>query len=61
WTDAVGIATLNSVASKRVPQWLNGLYEYQVEPISCLLNQEHVLLFVGTGSGKAALFIIPLI
>jgi ATP-dependent helicase YprA (DUF1998 family) len=61
WTDAVGLETLNLVVSRCASQWPNGLYEYQVGPISCLLNREHVLFFTGTGSGKAALFIVPLL
>ncbi|KAF5345640.1 hypothetical protein D9758_015140 [Tetrapyrgos nigripes] len=61
WTDPSGKETLKLVVSRCIPQWTNGLHEYQVGPISMVLNKEHVLLFTGTGSGKAALFFVPLI
>ncbi|KAF5366170.1 hypothetical protein D9758_005757 [Tetrapyrgos nigripes] len=61
WTDASGLEALKLVVSRCIPQWPNGLHDYQVVPLSLVLNQEHVLFFTGTGSGKAALFMIPLI
>jgi ATP-dependent helicase YprA (DUF1998 family) len=61
WTSLNGIETLNRVVSRCIPQWSNGLHEHQAPPISRVLNKEHVLLFTGTGSGKSALFIVPLI
>ncbi|THU94232.1 hypothetical protein K435DRAFT_860768 [Dendrothele bispora CBS 962.96] len=61
WTDSIGLETIKQVVSRRIPQWPNGLREHQEAPISMVLNKEHLLLFTGTGSGKSAIFYIPLI
>ncbi|KAF5332390.1 hypothetical protein D9758_017364 [Tetrapyrgos nigripes] len=61
WTDPIALETLNSVVSLCIPQWPSGLRQHQAAPILNVLSNEHVLLFTGTGSGKSALFTVPLI
>ncbi|THU75179.1 hypothetical protein K435DRAFT_881435 [Dendrothele bispora CBS 962.96] len=61
WTDSLGANTLNQAVSRCVPKWTNGLHDYQVEPLQLVLNQEDLIFISGTGCGKAALFIIPLV
>ncbi|KAK1235388.1 hypothetical protein PQX77_001395 [Marasmius sp. AFHP31] len=61
WSDSVGLETIKKVVTRHIPQWPNGLYQYQLDTISKILNREHVLFVSGTGSGKAALFMVPLL
>ncbi|THU92869.1 hypothetical protein K435DRAFT_671281 [Dendrothele bispora CBS 962.96] len=61
WTDSLGADALKQVVSRCVPQWTNGLHNYQVEPLQLVLNQEDLIFVSGTGCGKVALFIIPLV
>ncbi|THU91092.1 hypothetical protein K435DRAFT_560600, partial [Dendrothele bispora CBS 962.96] len=44
-----------------VPQWQNRLFDYQLETILLVLDQEDLLFFSNTGCGKVALFITSLL
>ncbi|KAF5338311.1 hypothetical protein D9758_015764 [Tetrapyrgos nigripes] len=61
WTDSEGLNTLKSVISQQVPQWPNGLRDYQLENIPRVLSGENLLLFAATGKGKSSMYIIPLL
>ncbi|KAK1235737.1 hypothetical protein PQX77_001025 [Marasmius sp. AFHP31] len=61
WTDSDGLQIIQDVVTRCIPQWPNGLFEYQLKTISKILEGESVILFAGTGGGKAALFTIPLV
>ncbi|KAF5346332.1 hypothetical protein D9758_011519 [Tetrapyrgos nigripes] len=61
WTDSEGLNALKSVISRRVPQWPNGLRDYQLENIPRVLSGENLLLFAATGEGKSSMYIIPLL
>ncbi|THU98576.1 hypothetical protein K435DRAFT_660544 [Dendrothele bispora CBS 962.96] len=61
WTDSLGADTLEQVVLRCITHCTNGLHGYQVEPLQLVLNQEDLIFISGTGCGKAALFIIPLI
>ncbi|KAJ8094141.1 hypothetical protein PM082_023349 [Marasmius tenuissimus] len=61
WLDSAGLETIKKVVARCIPQWPNGLYDYQLDTMAKVLNREHVLFISGTGSGKAALFMVPLL
>ncbi|KAJ8091931.1 hypothetical protein PM082_024165 [Marasmius tenuissimus] len=61
WSDSTGLGAIKTVVAHRIPQWSQGLFDYQLETISRILDRESVILSAGTGGGKAALFIIPLL
>ncbi|THU94697.1 P-loop containing nucleoside triphosphate hydrolase protein [Dendrothele bispora CBS 962.96] len=61
WTDSLGADTLKQIVSRRVLQWTNGLHDYQVEPLQIVLDQQDLLFISGTGCGKSAFFIIPIV
>ncbi|KAL0566094.1 hypothetical protein V5O48_015923 [Marasmius crinis-equi] len=61
WTDSISLEAIKTVVASRIPQWPQGLFDYQLETISRILDKESVILFAGTGGGKAALFTVPLV
>ncbi|KAK1223506.1 hypothetical protein PQX77_013633, partial [Marasmius sp. AFHP31] len=61
WQDPIGLDTIKKVTARCIPEWPNGLYDYQLDPISKILNRESVFFVSGTGRGKAALFMVPLV
>jgi superfamily II DNA/RNA helicase len=61
WTDTEGINTLKKIIERRVPQWPNGLRDFQLENIPRVLAGEKLLLFTATGDGKSSFFDVPLL
>ncbi|THU82936.1 hypothetical protein K435DRAFT_795347 [Dendrothele bispora CBS 962.96] len=61
WTDTEGINTLKKIVLHHISQWLNGLYDFQLENISCVLDGDKLLVFTATGDGKSSLYNVPLL
>ncbi|THU81188.1 P-loop containing nucleoside triphosphate hydrolase protein [Dendrothele bispora CBS 962.96] len=61
WTDTEGINTLKKIVSRRIPQWPNGLYDFQLENIPRVLDGDKLLVFTATGDGKSSLYDVPLL
>lgn len=61
WQDPEGLEIIRTIISKRIPQWKEGLRPSQLEPIALILDGEDVLCTMATGSGKSALFFVPIL
>ncbi|THU92214.1 hypothetical protein K435DRAFT_579073, partial [Dendrothele bispora CBS 962.96] len=61
WTDPIGSDILKQIISRRVPQWPNGLRDYQLENIPRVLAGQNILVFTATGDGKSSFYDIPLL
>ncbi|KAK1223393.1 hypothetical protein PQX77_013736 [Marasmius sp. AFHP31] len=61
WQDPVGLDTITKVTACCIPEWPNGLHDYQLDPISKILDRKSVFFVGGTGCEKAALFMVPLV
>ena len=59
--DQEGLFVIKSIVSKKIPQWPDGLRPPQQESIPKVLDGEDLLCCVATGSGKKALYIVPII
>ncbi|KAK7060765.1 mRNA splicing protein prp28 [Paramarasmius palmivorus] len=56
-----GLKVIDSIVKKRIPQWKDGLKPHQREPIAEILDLMQVMYITGTGDGKSALFIVPIL
>ncbi|KAF5349397.1 hypothetical protein D9758_015511 [Tetrapyrgos nigripes] len=61
WTDTEGLNTLKQIISRRVPQWPNGLRDFQLENIPRVLDGENLLVFTATGDGKSSFYDVPVL
>jgi superfamily II DNA/RNA helicase len=61
WTSPEGHELLNSIVTKRIPAWKDGLREFQAQSIAKILAGKHLLCCTATGDGKSALFAVPIL
>jgi superfamily II DNA/RNA helicase len=61
WQDPVGRSIIQQFVKARVPEWTNGLYDWQLNVIARVLDREDVLLSTATGDGKSAIFGVPIL
>ena len=61
WQAPEGLSVINSVVSKKIPQWKDGLQPHQLEAILLILDHQGLLNYVVTGSGKTASFMVPIL
>ncbi|EEB88771.1 hypothetical protein MPER_13216 [Moniliophthora perniciosa FA553] len=56
-----GLKALDDIVKTRIPQWSNGLRQFQRESISTILDQVDLMCITATGDGKSALFAVPIL
>lgn len=61
WQSSIGLQTIKTIVRKRIPQWENGLYDWQLEIVAKILDGEDVLVVTATGDGKSAIFGVPIL
>ena len=61
WQGQEGLRIIKAVVSKRIPQWKEGLRPSQLEAVAHILDRQDVLCTMATGSGKSALFFVPIL
>ena len=61
WTSQEGSDTLKKVVSRRIPQWEDGLRDFQGEWTPLILDGQNLVAFTATGDGKSTLFILPIL
>ncbi|KAJ7328879.1 P-loop containing nucleoside triphosphate hydrolase protein [Mycena albidolilacea] len=61
WRSPDGENSLKSIVASKIPSWKNGLHEQQAQPILHILDGLDILLCTATGSGKSALFTVPIL
>jgi len=61
WSSKEGLAIIKHIVSRRIPQWPDGLREWQLDAISTILNRQSLFAIAATGEGKSALYIIPIL
>ncbi|THU88271.1 P-loop containing nucleoside triphosphate hydrolase protein [Dendrothele bispora CBS 962.96] len=61
WKSELGLETLKKVVSRCIPQWTDGLRDWQLDSVSTLLSRQHLFTIAATGEGKSALYIIPIL
>lgn len=44
WQSSIGLQTIKTIVRKRIPQWENGLYDWQLEIVAKILDGEDVLV-----------------
>ena len=59
WQDDIGLETIRSIISKKVPQWPTGLHDWQLPLVAKILDGECLLCSAATSDGKSALFGAP--
>ncbi|KAL0057301.1 hypothetical protein AAF712_016063 [Marasmius tenuissimus] len=60
WTDPDALSAITLAVSRCIPQWPNGLRDYQREYIPAVLNGDNLAVFAATGEGKSAFFCVPI-
>ena len=58
WQDPIGHLT---IIKKVIPQWKNGLHDWQLKLVAPALDGEDIMCCLTTGGGKSALFAVPII
>jgi len=61
WQDPVGRETIITIIKKLVPEWKQGLHDWQLNLVVRILDGEDILCCTATGDGKSALFAAPII
>ena len=61
WQSTEGRALLNSIVTSKIPTWTTGLYPFQADCITRILDGEDLLCCTATGDRKSALFMVPII
>ncbi len=61
WTDTEGSDAVKLAVSRRIPQWKEGLCDFQQEYIPYILNGDNLLLCTATGDGKSSFFTVPIL
>ncbi|KAK7051697.1 P-loop containing nucleoside triphosphate hydrolase protein [Favolaschia claudopus] len=55
WRSSSGRRTVSEIVKKLIPQWKNGLHDFQLDLIVRILDGEDLLCCIATGAGKSAL------
>ena len=53
WQDPIGVATINAIVKKLIPEWMNGLLAVQLELVSAILDGQDVLCCTATGAWRS--------
>ncbi|KAJ7759723.1 P-loop containing nucleoside triphosphate hydrolase protein [Mycena maculata] len=61
WQTESGRALIRKIVAEKIPEWKDGLHDWQVIIIAWILDGEDVLCITATGDGKSALFAVPII
>jgi hypothetical protein len=61
WQNPIGHLTIITIVKKAIPQWKNGLYDWQLKLVAPALDGEDIMCCLTTGGGKSALFAVPII
>ncbi|KAG6913732.1 hypothetical protein DXG01_004675 [Tephrocybe rancida] len=61
WQSTTGKDTIQHIIKALIPQWKDGLYDWQLDLVSQILDGGDVLISTATGDGKLAVFAAPLI
>lgn len=59
WKDTEGHETIQKIVREKVPQWKDGLRDWQLNLVARILDGECILCCTATGDGKSALFGAP--
>lgn len=60
WTDDLGRETIQKIVKTCSP-YANGLYSYQLELVSLILDGNDALFISATGDGKSCAFSVPIL
>ncbi|KAL0578108.1 hypothetical protein V5O48_003887 [Marasmius crinis-equi] len=60
WSDDAGKVAIQTAVARCIPQWPNGLRDYQRTYIPALMNGDNMLIITATGDGKSAFFCVPI-
>jgi hypothetical protein len=61
WTDRIGRSTIQEIVKLKIPEWKDGLRDYQLDMVASVLDGQNVLASLGTGRGKTAGYAIPVL
>ncbi|RDB16841.1 ATP-dependent DNA helicase RecQ [Hypsizygus marmoreus] len=61
WQSSIGRDTVRRIVKERIPEWTEGLRDWQLDVVCRILDGEDVLISTATGDGKSAIFAVPLV
>ncbi|KAG6843120.1 hypothetical protein H0H93_002184, partial [Arthromyces matolae] len=61
WQSQVGRDTIQRIIKQQIPLWKDGLYDWQLDLVSRILDGNDILVSTATGDGKSAIFAAPLV
>jgi len=61
WQDPAGHATITEIIKKQIPEWKDGLHDWQLNLVARILDGDDIFCCTATGDGKSALFAVPII
>ena len=61
WQSELGHSYIRSIVAEKVPQWPDGLHDWQLINIAWILDGEDVLCITATGDGKSAIYSVAII
>ena len=61
WQDPIGRATIQKIIKTKIPDWKDGLHNWQLDVVCRVLDLGDVLCTTATGDGKSALFGAPMV
>jgi len=61
WQSDVGQATIQRIVKFLIPEWTDGLRDWQLDLVSRILDGDDILVSTATGDGKSAVFAVPLV
>ncbi|KAJ7774507.1 hypothetical protein DFH07DRAFT_767214 [Mycena maculata] len=61
WQTPEGHAIIQKIVKEQIPQWTDGLHDWQVMVVAWILDGGDVLCITATGDGKSAIFSVPMI
>ncbi|KAJ7089958.1 P-loop containing nucleoside triphosphate hydrolase protein [Mycena epipterygia] len=61
WQTPEGHAIIRKIVKEKIPEWTEGLHDWQVIVVAWILDGGDVLCITATGDGKSAIFSVPMI
>jgi hypothetical protein len=61
WQDPAGRSAITEIIKKQIPEWKDGLHDWQLDLVARILDGEDIFCCTATGDGKSALFAVLIV